>query len=418
MPKELPGKDSGVTADDVVKSDHLTNIPGKTTNVRRDGLVGDPYIDHGDFCSNAPGVEDCILQPDRRARLLGDFQNRVLKASSNCTAGIKAAEVHTLLKKPADMHWALSLLLDVVSDSVIRWATKGLRDLKAGKVKEYSDLSINAIQGGHYDQADRADRLKNIYQGISDETIANRVKIAGGLAKTQARPLLAAALADTRDKQETVSYLGQLQTSMDLAFQEFASNASAHATDVELISLWEGFNVIHHGVEMYERSVLERVERFKKSGIQLIGRTQDPLDEIAGDQKDTRVVWVQHHDGTKTLQFQVDEYVSTDQGPAPEFGGGVGRGRSGSGAEKLAREGRREGRRFNGVVPREFWEEAIAISEEKWGKVETVEDPFAAHLHGAQDYARRMNAAKVSAASAKTNSAPSTKTPNKLFGGQ
>jgi hypothetical protein len=342
----------------------------------------------------------------------------VVKASSNCTAGIQAAEVHTLLKKPADMHWALSLLLDVVSDSVIRWATKGLRDLKAGKVKEYSDLSVNAIQGGHYDRADRADRLKNIYQGISDETIANRVKQVGGFAKTQARPLLASALADTRDKQETVSYLGQLKTSMDLAFQEFASNASAHATDVELISLWEGFSVVHHGVEMYERAVLERVERFKKSGIQLMGRTQDPLDEIAGDQKDTRVVWVKHHDGTKTLQFQVDEYVATEQGPGPEFGGGAGRGGSERGAEKLGREGRREGRRFNGVVPREFWEEAIAICEERWGKVETVDDPFASQIQISQDYAQRMNAAKVSAANTKTDSAASTKAPNKLFGGR
>jgi hypothetical protein len=74
-------------------------------------------------------------------------------------------------------------------------------------------------------------------------------------------------------------------------------------------------------------------------------------------------------------------------------------------------------------VPREFWEEAVALNEEKWGKVETIEDPFTRPLRIGEDYARRMNAAKVKAAaktdsSTSTQSAPTTKVPNKLFGGR
>ena len=394
--KEGHGQGS-VGADDLVKSDNLTNIPGRETQSPPDGRIGNQHLDDGAFCDRAGSASGCFLTSVRRERLVSDFKLRVAVASDRCNTAIESLKIHTLLKKPEDMHWAFSLLLDVASNFAIGWAAKALVKARAGKIKEYVDDSFDAVQRGHFDIADRADKRKAFFQGITDESIKNSVGLVGGLAKSQAKPIMANALADTNDKRETISYLAQLQRSMDTAFSDFADKASANATDAELVVLWEGMHISNHGSELYARAISEKVSRFKATEINRLGRGQDPFE--VGEYEDRRVVWMQHANGTKTLVYQNTKWK--DKGGASgitSYGGNA--------AGTM---------RFAGQVPREFWEEAIGVSEAKWGETLTVDDPFNVHLRIAQNRAQHVDAAKT--AEPDQPAAVSSRI-MKIFGGQ
>ena len=395
--KEKRDNGSGIGADDLVKSDRLTNLPDRATQGSPDGRVGNEYIDRGAYCDHAGSVNGCFLTPESRARLVTEFKLRVVSASSRCNDAIQALKIHTLLKKPEDMHWVFSLVLDVASHFALAWAAKALIKAKAGKITEYVDDSHDAIQGGHYNVADRIDARKALFQGISDETIKTTVGQVGGLAKTQAKPIIANALADTNDKAETISYLAQLQRNMDTAFSDFADRTSARASDAELVVLLDGMHISNHGSELYEKAISEKVARFKATEITRLGRAQDPFE--VGAYEDRRVVWMHHMNGTKTLVYQSTGWKTKGDHVAPYGGTGAGT------------------IQYRGEVPREFWEEAISVSEAKWGPTPTVEDPFNGHNQIAHDQAQKMSSANTASSSAPPSGGDATRI-LKLFGSQ
>lgn len=373
------GKDSGVTSTDLVKSGDISKLPGKSTNVPDNGLGGNQYNDHGGLCEGeGPDMQGCFMSSDQRERYITDFKLRVTAAAARFNMAIESLKLEELMKKEDDMHWVLGLALDLASNFVIGSAVKALTKAKAGKIADLATAAHDATMGGRYEAADKSDRMKQLLHSISDDSIKTRVTAVGGLVKTKAKGIVQAATADVDvPKSAAVGYLTRLQSSCDIAFAEFADNAAGNATDAEILVLWDGMHISNHTVELYKAALGEKLNRFKKSGLPSVGRAGD---KFTGDITDKKVIWVQHPDGTKTLRFQ--SHTSKDS-PSSMRAGEPGTrdmfpnhkdkfGELGSGELKLGSE-----------VPREFWEEAVSISESKWGEpVKTVNGPKTARLDG------------------------------------
>jgi len=367
--KERPGKDSGV-ADEMVRSRELAQpTVGKATRV--DDKVGDPSIDGEAVChGEGADMQGCFLTDRARDKLIGDLRDRVGVASSRFNDAVEAVKAHELAKRPEDLHWAWGMLLDVASNFVIGAAIKSLTKAKAGHLRELEQASTDAVVNGDLAASNIADARARRFRGITDDRIRTGVTTLGGLAKTTARDGMKSAFqGDTREKAQTVNYLSELQSRTDLAFQSFASKVAASATDAELVVIWDAMSIEHHGVELYKRAIVEKLQRFHASGVERVGTAQDPWEV---DQRMERsVTWVQHPDGTRSLWYQ-ERATSHGHGPEP---------------------------RLTGLVPREFWEEAIGASETAFGATPTRVDSAQtrAMLGVSPSYADRMNAARVSA---------------------
>ena len=393
MGKERPGKSSSV-ADEMVTTKDVDTIPGKAT--KADDGVHTPA--------------KLLTDEDREEHLL-NLKFRIGAAGARCNDAMQAVKIHTLLKKPEDMHWAFSLLLDVASTAVTTWAIKALTKFKAGKLKDYASKSHDAVQGGRYDVADKADSRAALYSSVSDESIKNRISLLGGLAKSQAKPMMAAALADTNDKAETLSYIGQLQQAMDLAFQQLGEQGTKNLTDAELLVLFEALDVKHHSSEFYERAITEKIDRFKKSGVDRLGKASEPIEDgakrdwVGNLSIERRVVWVTHEDGkTKSLWF----YEKAES-------------HSNARSHEIAMSKNHDGKfRLKAPVPQEFWQEAEMASEQASGeKAQTLPDSqYVRDARGVRvDHASKMNAAKVSSTPKQDDSGAVAAPTNKIFGG-
>ncbi len=396
MGKEIPGKQSGHAAE-IVRSRDIDKTPGKAT-AADDGV---------------PPVYN-ILTPSERAEKVLDTKLRIVAAGARANDALEASKIHTLLKKPADMHWAFALLLDVAFSHVTLWAGKAIMKLKAGKIGQLGDASHDAVMGGDYGAANKAEARRSTLMSISDESIKNRVGIIGGLAKSQARPVVAAALADSTDKVQTLSYLVQLQRSMDVAFQNLGEKAVKGATDAELIVLHDAMDIAHHSSEVYTQLVSDKVKRYQTSGVDRIGKSQNMIeagskrDVVGFSDVDRRVVWVQHEDGTRSLWFH-EKSESHTNAQARSLGG--------DGEFHLT-----------GLVPREFWEEAVEVSEQRSGaKIRTLMDsPETRKARGVSpNYAQRINAAKIKSSTPAPGGPVRTDVPDgsadgiiRLFGGK
>jgi hypothetical protein len=382
-PKQ-PGHDSGVAANQIVQNRALDRVPGKST--RDDGA------DPNNFN---------FLAPEDRAELELNYKLRCVNAGNHCNTGIEAAKVHTLMKKSEDMHWVFGAILELASIGITQWAVKAISMFKAGKIAGYASQSHDATMGGRYDVADKADARKAMFQAITDESIKARIGFIGGLAKSQARPVMAAALADSSEKAADLSLLGQLQKSLDVAFQSLSERGLKGASDAEALVLFQAMDIAHHSSETYERAVVDWMKRFKASGVDRIGSAQYMVEggikrEVTGfENRERRVVWVADEQGKKSLWFR--ENTSTMGGQASAA-------------------------HLTGLVPREFWEEATSLHEQNWGvQPETLMDsPETRAARGVSPgYADRINAARVkrTAQTSDDGSAAAARVV-KIFGGQ
>ena len=188
------GKESGITGEDVVKSDNLKNItPGKTTHSADD--IGEHFEREAACHGKDRGTEGCFLSDRARDKLIGDLRVRAVAASSQFNAAITELKIEELIKKPEDMHWAWGLLLDVASNFVIGAAIKSLTKAKAGLIRSLGDAADHGAIRGQYDVAAKAEARRLLFHGISDEVIRQQITGVGGLAKTKARGGMQSTLA-------------------------------------------------------------------------------------------------------------------------------------------------------------------------------------------------------------------------------
>lgn len=376
-------------ADDLATSREVSKTPGKYTQ---------------DDGASAPVTN--LLTPEQRSEMMLNLKLRIVAAGARCNDALQALKIQTLLKKPEEMHWFFSMILDVAFANVTGWATRSILKLKTGQIGKYGQLAGQAAEAGDMTGLDKADARAALFRSVSDDTIKARVAMLGGLTKSRAVPVVAAALADSPDKTADLNYLAQLQRSMDITFQTFGEQGIKGATDPELIVLFDAMDAVHHSSEVYERLFSEKLKRYQTSGVERLGKTWEHIEggakrEIVGKRDiDRRVVWVTHEDNkTKSLWFYEMGHEELPAGHLHSFNNNRWR--------------------LTGLVPREFWEEAVAKSEAEHGEsVQTLKDSnMTRDARGVRhDHAKNMSAAKVT-----TKNAPDDDTAKRvvqLFGGQ
>lgn len=139
-----------------------------------------------------------------------------------------------------------------------------------------------------------------------------------------------------------------------------------------------------HATGTYKAALAEKLKRFRASGVTDIGRqaVRDREFNRTEVHRDTRVVFVQGMNGTKTAWYQSQEGDFSPgvikpcdpgtQGLAlPDYKNAV---------CKFGPRDPREAARLDRPVPAEFEEAAIARSEQRWGPIETIEDPYVAYV--------------------------------------
>ena len=368
------GDKSGVTADDFGRAPDLSKVdPAKTKTVQT-REVGDQYIDHGAVCE---GKDDstvgCFFADQQRDRLIADFRDRIAAASTNYKLALVELKLEALLKKEADLHWAASLALDLIGAHVIRVVGRAVVSLKSDGVTKLTSI----VGSRNLDESSFHARASSFLGGLDEKSIEGNVKgtlepIKKGLVNTIKSNVNVGA---KNEKAAKLSYIAQLKDNCDLEFQRFKSASLGKSNDAELFVLWEGFDTSHHTVGKYVEALGAKLERFRKSGVTDLGRKRghDRQWHRAEVLRDTRVVWVERDDGSKTLTYQSQE---GDFNP-----GVIKRGDPDAGdlfgdeqAIEFGARNAREEVRLDGRVPAEFVEVALARSEQIWGATPTIRD--------------------------------------------
>ena len=394
MPKGKLGKDSGVTADDIVKKDDIGNTqlaPGKATGV--DAVeTGNDWLDHGAKCEGQGGkATGCLFPDEQRKRVIGEFREHVQSAATNFKFAVAELKLEELMKKEEDLHWVLGLALDLAGMFVVDRAIKALTTIRAGQISKIQNLWFST---GEAPPKTLSNEISRLVANVSNESLAAKVKYAGGLGVKGAKAVAKDATVDSQ-KSVVLSFLDQLRDGCDLGFYAFKTNASAHSNDAELLVLWEGMHPNNHTVGAYKAALGDKLDKFKASGVTKIGRKAEQANSHTGADHtivDRRVVWMAHHDGSKTLWYQ--QHTSRDN-PDTLRRGEPGAADMYPDHKDAFGELGHDKAKLDRQVPNEFWNEAVAISEAKWGQTLTIEDPFNKHTAVVGDYKTRMDAAKV-----------------------
>ena len=366
------GKRSGVTADDLGRARDISSVEPLKTKTAQQTEVGDRYIDHGAACAGK-GLETpgCLFEDAQRTRLISDINTRIGDASANYKDALTELKFEEVMKKEADLHWAASIALDLVGAHLVKVAAKAVIALKSSGVTKLS----SHINGTYLNDNSFRSRAEALLRSVDDKSIEGKVKtvfdpIKKGIASTGKR---AANHENKTEKTAAIAFIDQLKDGCDISFRRFGSHAAGHSNDAELAVIWEGMDPVNHTTGAYKAALSEKLSRFKQSGVNDLGRkrTEDRQFHRGDVIRDTRVVWVMEN-GSKTLYYQSNE---TGYNPSrirrgdPDtydlFGdedqhltfGDRGRGSS----------------RFEGRVPVEFIDVALARSEEVWGPTPTIE---------------------------------------------
>lgn len=354
------GKKSGVTAGDLTRAPDLGKVEPGPNNAVQGAEVGSQWIDHNAVCAgNDQSTAGCFLEDGQRQRLIISFMDRVQTARNNYKDALINLRVDELMKKDDDLHWVVSLALDVAGAHVLGMAVKALQAAKAA----------NVVKRG----------AETLIAAISDKTIEGFTKTGFDVAKKKLSKGVQEALNvdDATDKTSSLSFIAQLHNNCDIGFTTFADRALGSAPDAELVVLWQGMHNLNHTAEAYTAELGAKLARYKKSGVTHLGRelTHDRETGYVNVRRDTRVVWVKNTPGAgRTLYFQSQE---GNHDPSVSHPGDPGTDRWFPEAAKLPRafgpRAPRESAQLGKPVPAEFVETAIARSEQLWGSTETID---------------------------------------------
>jgi len=374
------GKASGVTAGDLVSAPDIGKVaPGKTNTVQTFEL-GEQFIDHGALCDGKDqNTAGCFLRDDQRKRLIDKFESRVLVAQSNYQHALAELRVDELMKKDDDLHWVLSLALDVAGAHILGVAARALKGVKAGGLAKLTEAGLDAARRGEVSDRSWSSRAEMLLSAVTDKRIDAYTKAGFDAGKKKLSKGVQSALNadDATDKASSLSFIVQLQNSCDIGFMAFTERATGSATDAELVVLWEGMHPSNHTQEAYKAELQEKLGRFKQSGVTDIGRklSHDRTTGYTSVRRDTRVIWVMNRPGTgKTPYYQSQEGAHDpsvvkpgDPGSAWAFP------EHAATSHEFGPANPRETPQLGRRVPEEFLEAAIARSEQLWGPTETID---------------------------------------------
>ncbi len=354
------GKKSGVTAGDLTGAPDIGKVAPGQTKGPHGPEVGSPWIDHDLVCAGKDKTTaGCFLEDGQRQRLTLSFLDRVQTARNNYKDALIELRVDELMKKDDDLHWVLSIALDVAGAHVLGMAMRALQTAKAA----------NVVKRG----------AETLIAAVSDKTIESLTKTGFDVAKKKLSKGVQEALNvdDATDKTNSLSFIAQLRNNCDIGFTTFADRALNSAPDAELVVLWEGMHESNHTHDAYVAELGGKLARYKKSGVTDLGRalTHDRETGYVHVRRDTRVVWVKNTPGTgRTLYYQSQE---GNRDPSVVH-------REDPGTESLFPEhakwphafgprAPRESPTLGRPVPAEFVETAVMRSEQLWGVTETIE---------------------------------------------
>ena len=367
------GKSLGVTADDLGRARDIANVEPLKTKTAQQTEVGDQYIDHGAVC-DGKGLETpgCLFEDAQRTRLISDISTRIGDASTNYKNALTELRFEELIKKEADLHWAASIALDLVGAHLVKVAAKAVIALKSTGITKLS----SHINGTYLNDNSFRSRAEDLLRAVDDKSIEGRVKtvfdpIKKGIASTGKR---ASNHENKTEKAATIAFIDQLKDSCDISFRKFGSHAAGHSNDAELAVIWEGMDPVNHTTGAYKAALSEKLSRFKKSGANDLGRKRAADRRFhQGDViRDTRVVWLIEN-GSKTLYYQSHE---SGYNPNRLRRGDPDTGDLFGDEDEHLKFGDRNARvpsRYEGRVPGEFIDVALARSEEIWGPTPTIE---------------------------------------------
>lgn len=370
------GKNSGVTADDLSRAPDISKVPVSEPHVVQRTKVGEKYIDDGAVC-DGKGLETpgCLFEDAQRARLIADLDKRIGDALSNYKDALLELKVEELMKKEADLHWAASLALDLIGTHLVKVAAHAVMRLKAAGVSQLA----SHMDGRYASDKSLRTRAEEMLSSMDAKFVEGSVKaVLDPLKKRGAAVAKSEANHENKtEKQATIAFIDQLTNKCDEGFRAFGSHVAGYATDAEIYAVWDGFDPQNHTRAEYKVALGAKLDRFKKSGVNELGRryAKDRLLRRADVIRDRRVVWLVHGPNSRTLWYQSHEShynpnvirrgdpdtfdLFGDEDQHLTFGD---RDRD----EEIRRDGR---------VPDEFAEVALARSEAIWGKTIEISDP-------------------------------------------
>jgi len=342
-----------------------------TKEVGKETLVGNEWVWHGAKCDGKDAVTPgCFLDDSVRLRYLIDFKKNVGTAATNYKIALGDLRIDELMKKEDDLNWVLSFALEIAGGHLVEMAVKGLSILRASAASRLSGAALKSGDTSGW-SAKTAQALASVSKK-QFETLA-KLPINGvkGQVSSQMRRRQNGAASSQKDV--VVKYIEQLRNHCDTAFNAFEALASATATDVELVVLFEAMKPENHQIEVYKELLGAKVERFRTSGIPAIGRKagRDRTTGAAAVYRDTRVVWVRDFLGNRRLYFQSQEGNADHAVRRP----------GDPGFEQVfphqtfGPHDPREAPQLGEPVPDEFKDVAIERSQQQWGLINEIEDP-------------------------------------------
>jgi hypothetical protein len=386
-------RDSNVRADDVVNAPDIAGItPGKR-NLVQTYEVGDEYVDRDGVCEGkSDSVAGCFLTDRKRDKLINKLLSYVQTAQTNYKAALLELKVEELVKKEEDLHWVLSLALDLAGLHLAAVLGRALKNVQALGAAKLTDLQILEAASGQFSDKSwisRADQLiaRVTPARIDAVTKAGMTAAAGGIKKATH---VGVNVATETARSVTISYINQLRDTCDVAFDRFVSHVAATTADAELVVVFEGMKPENHSIGAYKASLKDKIDRFRKSGVLGIGRREAPADDYGGKlMRDTRVVYVQDIIGNKSLWYQHQDGKSGSSSGYVGPGDPMFEGLDPNNAKHKAawsKFGPRDAAaaELDRPVPEEFREIALQHSEARWGATITVDDGHVATLkqHG------------------------------------
>jgi len=377
---EFDGRNSGVTAQDLARAPAIGTVSARHTYVPKDHKVGDQYIDHGPLCEGRDDrTAGCFMNDKQRGRLIGKLENHIVRAQMNYKHALAALRVDELMKKDDDLHWVVSLALDVAGAHILGVAARALKNVKASGLANLADLEIGNMISGDYTDSPWASRAETLLHAVTDKSIDTFTKTGFDLGKKKVSKGVQNALnaGETNEKANAVAFIDQLNSSCDIGFLAFSDYATTAANDAELVVLFRGMHPSNHSQDAYKAELDDKLGRYKRSGVTDIGRKQTLDRDLkrTNVHRDTRVIWLMNRPGTgKTLYYQsqegdFDPSVVKPGDPGSEWAFPEYAATSQEFGPRNPRESAQLGRR----VPEEFLEAAVARSEQLWGETKTID---------------------------------------------
>lgn len=350
---KVPGKQSGVTANDLASQDPGNlQAPGKRNLVQTWG-TGLAYSDKGPACLVDPSKPGCFMTEGQRTRYDLMLTERFISANMFSQMALLEVQFDKLIQKEDDIPWWLSIVLDAATAYIGGAVLKSLLKIKSMPITD-------AMAMGLEEQPDPTLFEKSLSK-LSDSSITSLTKKATDFAGKKTKSGLKTQKNDPAQtkKTEALSYIQMLKVQYAVAFEQFYKTVMTSADDAQRVVIYDGLSPELHAEPLYKVAFEEKIKRYHDAKISDVGKklavpqgfNSHYTPEIYDNK---RCVWLKNPDGSNKLWFLT---VTSNKDDNPWADG---------------RDPKIE------PVPDEFVEAAQALSEQKWGPTPLFMNPATA----------------------------------------